>query len=107
MSSIRVPDWGPGDLPVNTFTPGAIEAVLHGNGFTRYDDDKPDTPGYEVFKAAFGKEIIVDLRGPDLIRYNPGEGPRALLGEYAAALDAAGYEVRSTGIWAVVAGVKG
>jgi hypothetical protein len=90
-----------------TFTPGAIEIVLHGCGFAKYDEDEPRAPGFEVFKAAFGRDVIVELKGRDLIRYNPGEGPRALMDEYLAALDLAGYEVRSTSGWVVVAGVKG
>jgi hypothetical protein len=89
-----------------TFTPGAIEIVLYGCGFKKYWPEEPDRVGFEVFKAALGPEIIVTLKGPDLMRYNPGEGPRAVLDDYLAALDLAGYEVRSTGSEVVVAGVK-
>lgn len=89
-----------------TFMPGAIELVLYGRGFTKYRDEEPDLPGFEVFQAAFGPEIIVELKCRDRMRYNPGEGPRALLNEYLEVLGQAGYEVRSTGSEVVVAGVK-
>jgi hypothetical protein len=90
-----------------TFTPEAVKAVLLGAGYTEYDDDLPDEVGFEVFKAAMGPEVIV-TQNPTriLMRYNRGEGPRALLGLYLLVLDQAGYVVRSTGSEVVVAGVK-
>lgn len=91
-----------------TFTPESVKAILLGAGFTEYDDDQPAEVGFEVFEAAYGKEIIA-TQNPTriLMRYNPGEGPRALLNEYLRVLDQAGYVVRSTGSEVVVAGVKG
>jgi hypothetical protein len=89
-----------------TFTPESVKAILLGAGFTEYDDDDRDTPGFEVFKAALGPEIIAALKCRDRMRYNPGQGPKALVDEYLRVLDQAGYVVRSTGSEVVVAGVK-
>ena len=83
-------------------TPQAISALLAAANFAEYDADPSDPMGYHVFKAAFGPDIIVELRGADLMRFNPGEGPRALLDDYEAAITAAGYQVRSTGSELVV-----
>ena len=80
-----------------TPTPQGICALLARNNFAEYDPDDRDPMGFHVFKAAFGAEVIVELRGVDLLPFNPGEGPRALLDDYAAALRDAGWPVRSTG----------
>jgi hypothetical protein len=77
----------------NPATPEAIAAALTAAGFAEYRDDQF---GFTVTRAKFGDEIIVDLRGIDLLPFNPGEGPRALLADYRAALETAGYRVRST-----------
>jgi hypothetical protein len=77
----------------NPVTPETIAAALTAAGFAEYRDGQF---GFTVTRAAFGGEIIVDLKGVDLLPFNPGEGPRALLGDYRAALEAAGYQVRST-----------
>jgi hypothetical protein len=80
-------------------TVGAVAAFLAAAGFAEYHDGQP---GFTVTPAAFGSEIIVDLRGADLLPFNPGEGPRALLDDYRAALAAAGYHARSTGAMVIV-----
>lgn len=77
----------------NPITPETIAAALTAAGFAEYRDGQF---GFTVTRAAFGGEIIVDLKGIDLLPFNPGEGPRALLNDYRTALDAAGYLVRST-----------
>jgi hypothetical protein len=74
-------------------TPEAVAAALAAADFAEYLDGQF---GFTVAKAAFGDEIIVGLKGIDLLPFNPGEGPRALLGDYRAALEAAGYRVRNT-----------
>lgn len=75
-------------------TPWTISVLLRKAGFAEYDGDNM---GCHVFKAAFGPETIVELRGVDLLPFNAGEGPRALLDDYAAAIRAAGYGVRMAG----------
>lgn len=90
-----------------TFTPEAVRDVLLAAYFAEYDPDDSDPAGFEVAKAALGPEICVWLRGWDLTRYNPHEGPKVLLDGYLEALDAAGYVVRPTGSVVIVAGVKG
>jgi hypothetical protein len=75
-------------------TPQAISALLRNAGFAGYGGEHW---GFSVFKAALGPDIIVEIRGVSLLEYNPGEGPRALLDDYEAAITAAGYQVRSTG----------
>lgn len=77
----------------NPVTPETIAATLTAAGFAEYRDGQF---GFTVTRAAFGGEIIIDLKGIDLLPFNPGEGPRALLNDYRTALDAAGYLVRST-----------
>lgn len=77
----------------NPATPETVAAALTAAGFAEYSDDQF---GFTVTRAAMGNEIIVDLKGIDLLPFNPGEGPRALLGDYRAALEAVGYRVRST-----------
>jgi hypothetical protein len=77
----------------DTVTPETVAAALTAAGFAEYRDDQF---GFTVTRAAMGNEIIVDLKGIDLLPFNPGEGPRALLGDYRAALEAVGYRVRST-----------
>jgi hypothetical protein len=76
------------------FTVDAIWCALIKRGFADYDGDRF---GFSVYRAALGNEIIVEIEGIDLLPFNPGEGPRALIGDYLAALKADGYDVRSTG----------
>lgn len=85
--------------PLPDLTVAAIRAVLAAAGFAEYDGDQF---GFTVNKAAFGPEISVWLRGVDLLPFNPGEGPRALLDDYATALAAAGYGVRTPGGMVIV-----
>jgi hypothetical protein len=72
-------------------TPEAIAALLR-ETFAEYDGDRM---GFEVHKAAFTPDIVVELRGVDMLPFNPGEGPRALLDDYAAAIRKAGWPVRT------------
>lgn len=76
------------------FTPEAVRAELIRRGFTEHAEDRM---GFGVYKAALGPEIVVELRGVDLLPFNPGEGPKALLGDYEKALKAVGYHVSGTG----------
>jgi hypothetical protein len=73
-------------------TPQAVAALLRKANFAEYDGDHM---GFEVFKAAFGDDVVVELRGVDTLPFNPGEGPRALLDDYAAAIRKAGWAVRT------------
>lgn len=72
-------------------TSQGISRLLAKAGFAEYDGDHM---GFHVYAAAFGPEIIVELRGVDTLPFNPGEGPRALLDDYAAALRKAGWQAR-------------
>lgn len=72
-------------------TPEAIAALLR-ETFAEYDGDHM---GFHVHKAAFGPEIVVELKGVDTLPFNPGEGPRALLDDYAAVIRKAGWPVRT------------
>jgi hypothetical protein len=74
-------------------TPQAISALLREANFAEYDGDHM---GFDVFEAAFSPEVevIVELRGVDLLPFNPGEGPRALVREYAAAIRKVGWSAR-------------
>ena len=89
------------------FTAEAIRKALRASGFAPYDpDDAMNPEGFTVGRAGFGSEILVDLRGVDLLPFNPGEGPRVLLGGYVQALDDLGYSVRLASTTVIVAGVK-
>jgi hypothetical protein len=81
------------------FTPETVAAILAAAGFAEYRDDQF---GFAVTSAAFGGEIIVDLRGVDLLPFNPGEGPRALLDDYTAALADAGCRARISASMVIV-----
>jgi hypothetical protein len=72
-------------------TPQSISALLREAGFAEYDGDHM---GFHVFKAAFAPDVIVELRGVNLLPFNPGEGPRALVREYAAVIRKAGWSAR-------------
>jgi hypothetical protein len=69
-------------------TPAAVRAVLWDAGFAAYGNGQM---GFTVRRAAMTPEVTVDLLGTDLLPFNPGDGPRALVGDYARTLDAAGY----------------
>ena len=88
------------------FTPEAIREVLRTSGFATYDPDDPNPEGFTVKEPAFGCAIVVSLRGFDLLPFNPGEGPRALLDGYAQALDDCGYSVMLTSTAVIVGGVR-
>lgn len=89
------------------FTPEGVRSILIAAGFAEYDADDNDPMGFTAHKAAFGSEITVELRGVDTLPFNPGEGPKALLDDYARALESAGYAVRTPSGIVIVAGVKG
>jgi hypothetical protein len=74
-------------------TPDTLAALLR-ETFAEYDGDHM---GFHVYKAVLRQVIIVEIRGVDLLPFNPGEGPRAVLDDYAAVIAAAGHEVCSTG----------
>jgi hypothetical protein len=80
-------------------TPETVAEALTAAGFAEYRDDQF---GFTVTRAALGDEIIVDLKGIDLLPFNPGEGPRALLDDYLKALTTAGCQVRSAGAMVLV-----
>ena len=88
------------------FTPEAIRKALRVAGFAPRDPNDPNPEGFTVGRAAFGAEIVVDLRGFDLLPFNPGEGPRDLLVGYVQALDDLGYSARLADTMVIVAGVK-
>jgi len=83
-----------------TFSMEAVASVLLGAEFTAYDWDE-GSPGFTVWAVGGIAPINVRLFG-----YSPGNGLRALLGEYERVLDQAGYVVRSTGSEVVVTGVE-
>lgn len=80
-------------------TPEAIAALLR-ETFAEYDGDHI---GFHVFRAAFTREVIVELKGVDTLPFNPGEGPRALLDDYAAAIRSAGWSARTPSGFVIVA----
>jgi hypothetical protein len=84
-----------------TFTPESVKAILLDAGFTEYDWNTDDI-GFTVWAIGGGLAIAVRMLG-----VGTGEGLCPAEEEYARALEAAGYEVRSTGSEVVVAGVKG
>jgi hypothetical protein len=90
-----------------TFTPGAIEIVLHGCGFTKFSWDNINEPGYSVGLADGGTTVIVWVKGAGVSDFPHGEGPKALVYDYMQALGQAGYEVSVRRDEVVVAGVKG
>lgn len=70
--------------------------ALHGVGQT----------GFTTGRSPWSGEVTVSLAGVDLLPFNPGEGPRALLDDYARALDAAGYVTRIAVNTVIVANPK-
>lgn len=98
MSSIRVPDWGPGDLPVSTFTPEAVRDTLIAAGFTEHHrGDGVD----EGFSIGDGRERLGEI----IICWHSGgrewtslesmwAADHAALEAYLAALAAAGFRAR-------------
>jgi hypothetical protein len=76
------------------FTPEAVRAELIRRGFIEHREDRF---GFNIYEAALGPEIVVELQGVDCLPFNPGEGPRALIGDYEKALKEAGYHVSGTG----------
>lgn len=70
--------------------------ALHGVGQT----------GFTTGRSPWSGEVTVNLAGVDLLPFNPGEGPRALLDDYARALDAAGYVTRIAVNTVIVANPK-
>jgi hypothetical protein len=79
--------------------PEVVAAILR-QDFTEYDGEHM---GFRVCEAAFGTDIIVELLGVDLLPFNPGEGPRAVLYDYARALRKAGRRAEVTSLGVVVA----
>ncbi len=83
-----------------TITPEAVRAALLAAGFAEY---VPGRMGFTLPRTRLESEIAVELKGVDLLPFNPGEGPRALIGDYAVALGRAGYSARVVGTSVIVA----
>jgi hypothetical protein len=87
--------------------PEAVAAALIAAGFAEGCDSQ-DTEncggrfGFTVTPAMPGPEIIVEVRGTALLPFSAGGVVRALLDDYRAALDAAGYRARTAGSAVVV-----
>jgi hypothetical protein len=85
-------------------TPEAITALLLVNNFAEYDAATADPMGFHVDWAALGSQVIVSLRGVDLLLSNPGEEPRALLDDYAKVINAEGYAAHVVSAFVIVEG---
>jgi hypothetical protein len=80
----------------------SISALLLKHGFAEYDAGAADPMGFRVYAAELLPRIVVEVLGANMASLNPGEGPRALLDDYAKMISAAGYETRVVGAYVIV-----